>query len=114
MLAAVLGGSIALVLGAYPSVWTAVACSALGGVVSGIGYTVAFAGAKDLNRAGERYDGLAVAWVNGISLTGSFITPLIFSSLVVGASYVVAWLGCAVISFGFLGTVLLMSERFRP
>jgi predicted MFS family arabinose efflux permease len=112
MALAVLGG-VALVLGAYPSVWSAVACSALGGVASGLGFTVAFAGAKDLNRAGERYDGLAVAWVNGISLTGSFITPLVFSFLVVSANYMVAWLGCAAIGLGFVIPVLLMSKRFR-
>jgi MFS family permease len=113
MALAVFGGSAALVLGAYPSVLTAVACSGLGGVASGLGFTVAFAGAKDLNRAGERYDGLAVSWVNGISLTGSFLTPLIYSSLVVSASYMVAWLGCAVIGFAFVLPALLMTGRFR-
>jgi MFS family permease len=114
MALAVLGGSVALVLGAYPSVWSAVACSALDGVVSGVGFTIAFAGAKDLNRAGERYDGLAVAWVNSISLTGSFLTPLVYSFFVVSTGYMVAWLGCAIISFGFLVPLFAMSERFRP
>ena len=113
MALALLGGGVALLLGAYPSIWTAVACSALGGAVSGLGFTVAFAGAKDLNRAGDRYAGLAVAWVNGISLTGSFLTPLVYSFLVVSASYAVAWLGCAMISFGFLIPVLMMSPKFR-
>ena len=114
MALAVLGGSMALVLGAYPNVWSAVVCSALDGVASGLGFTVAFAGAKDLNRAGDRYAGLAVAWVNCISLTGSFLTPLVYSFLVVSASYAVGWLGCAAISFGFLVPALLMSKRFRP
>jgi MFS transporter, ACS family, glucarate transporter len=113
MALALVGGSFALAAGAYPSIWTAIACSALVGVVSGLGYTVAFAGAKDLNRSGERYDGLAVAWVNGISLTGSFVTPLIYSYLVVSASYMVAWLGCSIISFGFLIPLMMMTKRFR-
>lgn len=113
MLFALVGGSLALFLGAYPSLWTAVACSVLGGVVSGIGYTVAFAGAKDLNRAGEKYDGLAVAWVNSISLTGSFFPPLVYSFLVENSDYVAAWLGSSIISIVFLIPLLLMKEGFR-
>lgn len=113
MLFALVGSAGALALASFPSFWAAVAGSALGGVVSGLGYTVAFSGAKDLNRAGESYDGLAVAWVNGISLTGSFFPPLVYSALVVHASYSVAWLGCGLIILVFVLPLLLMTRKFR-
>ena len=86
-----------------------------GGVAAGFGYTAAFAGAKDLNRAEREYDGLAVAWVNGISLTGSFWPPLLYSYLTVATGYSSAWFGSAVVSALFLVPVLLMEEGFgRP
>jgi MFS family permease len=110
---ALLGGAVALVFAAYPAFWSAVLCSALGGAVSGIGYSIAFAGAKDLNRAGERYDGLAVAWVNSISLTGSFVPPLIFSYLVATANYPIAWLGGSLMTIVFILPLWLMTERFH-
>lgn len=113
MALALMGSTAALAFAAYPTLWTAVASSALGGVAAGLGYVVAFAGAKDLNISGESYDGFAVAWVNGISLTGSFFPPLVFSFLVVSASYSVAWIGCSVISVLFLFPLFLMNEGFR-
>jgi MFS transporter, ACS family, glucarate transporter len=111
MLLSLLGSSAALFFGAIPSVYSAVACSALGGVVSGTGYTFAFALAKDFNRAEKEYDGLAIAWVNGISLTGSFIPPLLYSYLVETAGYPEAWLGSAALTLVFLVPLLLMVEK---
>jgi MFS family permease len=60
MLLSVLGSAGALAFGAYPSVFAAIVCAALGGVVAGVGYTFTFAGARDLNTAGREYEGLAI------------------------------------------------------
>jgi hypothetical protein len=79
-------------------------------VVAGIGYTYAFAGAKDLSRAGKEYEGLAIAWVNSISLAGSFLPPIFFSFLAESSGYSIAWLGVALLSLFFLIPLMLMVE----
>jgi MFS family permease len=112
MVLALVGSAVALGLAASPSLYSAIACSALGGVVSGFGFTFAFAGAKDLNRAGVEYDSLAIAWVNSISLTGSFLPPVFFSYVTSQLGYSQAWLWSAVLTLAFLFPVLLMVERW--
>ena len=109
---ALLGSACALGFGAYPSVYSAVACSALGGVVAGVGYTFAFAGARDMNRAGIEYEGLAISWVNSIHLTGSFLPPIFFSYLVERLGYSQAWLWSALVTLLFLAPLLMMSEHW--
>jgi len=113
MLVSLMGSAAALALGAYPTILAAAVCSALGGVLSGVGYTFAFAGAKDLNRAAREYESLAVAWVNSISLTGSFFPPIFFSYLVNGFGYQIAWLGSAALVMVFLVPIMLMVEQWR-
>lgn len=113
MVLALLGSAAALAVGSYPSLLAAVACSALGGVVSGVGYTFAFAGARELNRAGKEYESLAVAWVNSMSLTGSFFPPLFFSFVVESYGYQAGWFWSGVLTLAFLPPVLLMAERWR-
>jgi MFS family permease len=110
----VVGSATALAIGAYPSLYSAVTCSVLVGVVCGVGYTFGFAGARDLNRAGKEYEGLAIAWVNSIHLTGSVIPPILFSFLVEWLGYSRAWIWCAVATLLLLGPILLMVERWRP
>ncbi|HME18598.1 MAG TPA: MFS transporter, partial [Nitrososphaerales archaeon] len=90
------GMVVALLLASVPSLALAAVGTALGGVVSGVGFTIAFAWARDLNTAEPQYDGLAIAWVNGISLTGSFVPALVFSLVAGSSGYSTAWLaGCA-------------------
>ena len=113
MILALVGSAAALFMGAVPSIWAAAACSVLGGVVSGVGYTFAFAGARDLNRAGPVYDTLAIAWVNSISLTGSFLPPVFFSFVVQSMGYPQAWLWSGVLTLAFLAPVALMVETWR-
>jgi MFS family permease len=100
------GMLLAMLLTSVPSLWTAVLGSILGGVVSGVGFTVTFAWARDLNSAEPEYDGLAIAWVNGISLTGSVVPPLVFSAIAASSGYIYAWLTgaaiCAALTLPFL------------
>jgi MFS family permease len=110
--ASLAGSAGALVLGAYPSVLAAALCAGVGGVFSGVGYTFAFAGARDLNRAGKEYDSLAVAWVNSISLTGSFFPPILFSYVVENFGYQNAWLWSGGLTLLFVIPILLMVERW--
>ncbi|HKT22700.1 MAG TPA: MFS transporter, partial [Nitrososphaerales archaeon] len=113
MILALLGSAASLAIGFVPSILAAAACSALGGVVAGIGYTFAFAGARDLNRAGPVYDTLAIAWVNSISLTGSFVPPVFFSYVVQAAGYAQGWLWSGALTLLFLLPVMLMVETWR-
>jgi MFS family permease len=112
MVLALLGSAGSLALAASPSLYASVACSALGGVVSGFGYTFAFAGARDLNKVGVEYDSLAIAWVNSISLTGSFLPSVFFSYVTALFGYSQAWLWSSLLTLAFLPPVLLMVERW--
>jgi MFS family permease len=103
----------ALGLGALQSVYAAVACAILAGVVAGVGYTFAFAGARDLNRAGKEYEGLAISWVNSIHLTGSVLPPVFFSYVVEMLGYSQGWLWSGAITLLFIVPILLMVEHWR-
>ncbi len=113
MVASLIGSAAALALAAYPSLLAAAVCSSLAGLVSGVGYTFAFAGARELNRAGREYESLAVAWVNSLSLTGSFFPPIFFSYMVEAYGYRLAWVWSGVLTLAFVAPVLLMVETWR-
>ena len=113
MIFTLLGCGLSLLLCSYPSIYTALGCAIIGGMASGVGFTFAFAGAKDLNRTDVRYDGLAIAWVNGISLTGAFVPPLFYAFFVGTQGYSVAWQASAVLCLLFLVPVILMVDRYR-
>ena len=112
-LVAMLGSAASLSLGAFHSLYAAAACAALGGVVTGFGFTFAFAGARDFNSSGAEYDSLAIAWVNSLQLTGSFLPPIFFSFVVEAQGYSQAWLWCAVLTLAFMVPAFLMVERWR-
>ncbi len=65
-------GTGALLVCAVPVPYAAALGALLGGIVIGPASTIAFAAAKDLSRVQREYEGLTVAFVNSISLTGSF------------------------------------------
>ena len=102
----------ALLVAAIPNPLAALACAVAGGIAAGFGYTAAFAGARDLNRKESEYDGLTVAWVNCISLSGSFLPPLLYSYLADSSGYSSAWLGSAAVSALLVIPLLLMDEGF--
>ncbi len=112
MILSLIGSAAALSFASYPSLFAAVVCSALGGVVFGTGYTLAFAGARDLNPLGGEYDSLAIAWVNSISLTGSFLPPIFFSYVVESLGYSQAWLWSGAVTLVFLVPIFLMVEHW--
>ncbi len=104
---------LALLMCGYPSIYTALASSVLAGVVAGFGFTFAFSAAKDVNPAGARYDGLAIAWVNAIQLTGAFFPPLLYTYFVDTHGYSVAWEASALLCMIFVVPLLLMARRPR-
>jgi len=100
----------ALLLAAVPNVAVAVAGTGLGGVVSGVGFTTAFAWARDLNREDKEYEGLAIAWVNGISLTGAFVPPAVFSLAEGIWGYSASWLAGAALCLAFTVPLFFLKE----
>jgi MFS family permease len=113
MALAVVASAAALALGTFQTLYAAVACSILAGIVAGLGYTFAFAGARDLNRAGKEYEGLAISWVNSIHLTGSVVPPIFFSYVVERLGYSQGWLWSAALTLLFIVPILLMAEHWR-
>ncbi len=94
-----LGVAGALLVCAVPLPSAAASGAVLGGIVVGPAFTIAFAAAKDLNRVEREYEGLTIAFVNSISLTGAFWPPLIFSYLANSFDYSAAWLGGGAMCF---------------
>jgi predicted MFS family arabinose efflux permease len=113
MVASIAGSGLALAIASVPTLYAAAACSVLGGVVTGIGYTFAFAGARELNRAGKEYESLAVGWVNSISLTGTSAPSFIFSQVAGKYGYGDAWLSGGLLTLAFVLPILLMVRIWR-
>jgi ACS family glucarate transporter-like MFS transporter len=99
-----------LVFVAYAGLPGAVICSLVGGVATGVGFTVGFAAARELNRAEREYEGLSVAWVNCVSLFGTFLPPLVFSYIADTLGYTEAWLSGAALTLILALALLLMEE----
>ena len=112
MIAAMLGSAGSLALAGISSIYAAAAAAVVGGVVAGIGFTFAFAGARDFNRSGKEYESLAISWVNSIQLTGEFFPPLLFSYVAEQYGYSQAWLWSAAVTVAFVIPVLMMVENW--
>ena len=56
------------------------------------GFVIVYAKAKEIYRSEIHYQTLAVGYVNGISLFGIFWIPVLFSIIVNGLGYEIAWL----------------------
>ena len=76
------------------------------GIFLSIGFVVVYARARQSKKIIQEYQTLAVSYVNGISLFGSFWIPLIFSFTVSQFSYMTAWL-CAGITIIILSLPIL-------
>lgn len=107
----VMGGSV--LVAAVTDVPAAIVCAGLGGVATGLGYTVGFAAARDINPGATEYESLAVAWVNCISLLGAFVPPLVFSYVESLQGYSNAWLTGAVLTLVLALPMLLYKEGVR-
>jgi MFS family permease len=71
------------------------------------GFVIVYAKAKEINKAQPQYQTLAVSFVNGVSLFGVFWVPVLFSSIVSGLGYEIAWL------LGALVIILLILPVIR-
>jgi len=102
-----------LAVGSFQTLYAAIACSIIAGVVAGLGYTFAFAGARDLHRGGKEYEGLAISWVNSIHLTASVVPPVFFSYVVERVGYSQGWIWSGVFTLVFIVPILLTVGHWR-
>jgi MFS family permease len=88
------------------TVYSAILAGVLVGVASGSGFTFGFSAAREANKLDKEYETLAVSWVNSISLFGDFVSPLLFSYLVIQYGYSPAWLYLGVLAFALTIPIL--------
>jgi predicted MFS family arabinose efflux permease len=66
--------------------------SVLVAVGASTGYTVGLTKARQIGKSiRSEYESVTVAWTDSISLLGGFVAPIVFSAVVTGAGYRVAW-----------------------
>lgn len=110
------GSGFAIALGVVlPSLTSslAVAISAfLVGLASGVGYTFGFATAWSSSGLREQR-AVAVSWVNSLQLLLSFWSPYLFSYIVVGYGYQLAWLTGAAYTSIFIFPILLWRRNLQ-
>ena len=85
--------------------------TAVVGLADGFGFTTAYILAREVNGPDPEYETLAVSWVNGITLFGSFWTPILFSFSALGFGYHVAWLVSGLASLPLLVPVVALRLR---
>lgn len=93
---------------ATDSLYVIIASIIVTGFFLSAGFVIVYAKAKEINKALPQYQTLAVSFVNGVSLFGVFWVPVLFSSIVSGLGYEIAWLlGCLVVILLILPVVRL-------
>lgn len=83
------------------------------GLASGVGYTFAF-GTAWHSSAEKAYRAIALSWVNSIQLLFSFWAPYLFSFVVVGYGYQLAWLTGGFYTAIFIFPIVLSRGRPAP
>jgi len=87
-----------------------VAAAVTVGLASGVGYTFAFGTAWNSSALkGQR--AIALSWVNSVQLLFSFWAPYLFSFVVVGYGYQLAWLTGGLYTAVFIFPILLFRGR---
>lgn len=95
------------------SPYAAVVSTAVVGAADGLGFTTAYILAREIHGSGSEYETLAVSWVNGISLFGSFWTPALFSYSAIGFGYSTAWFVSGLASVPLVLPVLALRAKKR-
>lgn len=81
------------------SLYFAMISSVIVGIGFGVGFTVGLSAARDLSSQHAEFESMAVSWVDGLSIFGGFLAPLIFAAIVVSSGYPNGWLLVALVGF---------------
>lgn len=95
----------------FGTVYSAILAGILVGIATGSGFTFAYSAASKANKLDKEYETLAVGWVNSISLFGNFISPLLFSYLVLQYGYSPAWLYMAALTLALVIPILFSKVK---
>ncbi len=99
--------AIGVMLAALADPAAVVASAVMVGLASGAGYTFGFGTAWTSSQL-KSQRAIAVSWVNSIQLLLSFWAPYLFSFVVVGYGYQLAWLTGALYTVVFVFPILLL------
>jgi MFS family permease len=105
--------SFGIAIASLGSLWSAAVSAVAVGLSSGAAFTVGFSAARERQIVAREYETLAVSWVNSISLSAGFFSPVAFSLLVLRVGYSSAWLVAALYTLAISSTILV-SEGRRP
>ncbi len=111
MLVSGLGMSAGVGFAAFGGVYGAVAATTVVGISAGLGFTVGFAAAREMNNSQVKYESLAIAWANSISLSAGFWSPVLFSLVVSSSGYPSAWLLGGLLTLAFALSILALKPR---
>jgi len=100
--------AVATVITGFGGVYGPIIACVLAGFVSGLGFTVVMSLARESRALGPEFRILSIAWVNSVSLTTSFIPPIVFSTIAGADGYTAAWIGGGVLAFVLMLPALLI------
>jgi len=83
------------------------------GLSAGLGFTVGFSAARETNRSQVKYESLAIAWANSISLSAGFWSPVLFSLVVSSYGYPPAWLLGSLLTLALVLSILAFRRKAR-
>jgi len=107
-----IAGGVALASVATPAAVVAAAVTV--GLASGVGYTFGFGTAWNSARGVRGENAVAMSWVNSIQLLFGFWAPYVFSYVVVGYGYGLAWLTGGLYTAVFVVPLALARKVPRP
>jgi hypothetical protein len=97
----------------HPSAFAIVVSSILAGFFLSWGFVIIYVKAKQIKpdtSNPSKYETLSVSYVNGISLSGAFWIPVIFSFVVGQFGYPVAWVLGGIISLTLIIPILKLKQ----
>jgi MFS family permease len=100
--------AVATVITGFGGVYGPILACVLAGFVSGLGFTVVMSLARESRALGPEFRILSIAWVNSVSLTTSFIPPIVFSTIAGADGYTAAWVSGGVLAFALMLPALLI------
>ncbi len=110
LLTGVVTGS-GVALATFGNIFAAAASTVLVGIGGGIGLTVGFSAAREMSVTDLQFEALTIAWANSISLLAGFWSPLLFSAVVSGFGYPLAWLTGGIYTFSLSLAALALTKK---
>lgn len=102
---------IGIAVAAIPTLVGPILSVIIVGLGSGAANTVGFSAAREGKKRYREYDTLAVSWVNSLSLSAAFWSPVVFSFVVVSVGYFYAWLTASLYTILLVVPILVFKKE---